>query len=61
MKVANNSPHEIKHFTFGKVDNSLDLCFGWNVDVIDIHQNFPFALQSRVQHPQSKLKQSFKS
>ncbi len=32
------------------------------VDLINIHQNFPFALQSRVQHPQSlKLKQSFKS
>ena len=41
MNVVNNLPHEIKHFTFGKVDNSLDLCFGWNVDVIDIHRRCP--------------------
>ena len=26
-----------------------------------IHRNCGFALQSQVQHPQSKLKQSFKS
>jgi len=31
------------------------------VDLIDIHQNCGFAIQSRVQHPQSKLKRSFKS
>jgi len=27
----------------------------------NIHRNCGFALQSQVQHPQSKLKQSFKS
>ena len=32
-----------------KMNKINNLCFQWKVDLIHIHQNFPFALQSRVQ------------